>query len=175
HPDALQSVPSVPGAALALLGALLSVLAAKAALAGRLIGQIGASIMAAVALYAGILQFSLPGLGTGFASPAIAEVHTQYRACASGPGYSIGYHEPSFVFLTDTEIRMADPESALTALAEQPGTMVFLTDRWAEILGTSVPDAVERASLRYFNYNRGKMETIRLLTADEPRWRACER
>lgn len=134
--------------------------------------QIGASLLATMALYPAILQFSLPALGTGFPSPVLAQIHAQYRPCASGPGYSIGNHEPSFVFMTETKIRFADPPGAINALNDDPGAMVFITDRWAEIL-KPLPEAQERESLRYFNYNRGKMERIVLLTPDDPRWDAC--
>lgn len=169
----LQSMLSIPGVVLTSLGAGLSVIAAQAALRGQILRQIGVSMAAAVALYSGILQYALPAMTTGFPSPTLATLHAQYRACASGPGFSIGYHEPSFVFLTETGIRMADPEAALAALGSDPGAMVFLTDRWAGILQGSVPPSVERESIRYFNYNRGKMERIRLLTSDDARWTAC--
>ncbi|MEM7058663.1 MAG: glycosyltransferase family 39 protein [Pseudomonadota bacterium] len=168
----LPSRISWPGVILAAVAAMCIWLATRAAWSGRITAQIGASLLAAATLYPAILQFSLPALGTGFPSPVLSQLHAQYRACASGPGFSIGYHEPSFVFLTETKIRFADPGAAITALTEDPGAMVFITDRWAEIL-TNLPEAEERAHLRHFNYNRGKMERIVLLTPDDPRWDAC--
>ena len=58
------------------------------------------------------------------------------------------------------------------ALARDPGTMFLLEDRWRDILG-DIPPAVTRGVISYFNYNRGKLATARLLTPDDPRWQAC--
>ena len=103
----------------------------------------------------------------------MAEVIWRYRPCASGPAYSIGYREPSLVFLTETGLRLTDPETALAAFARDPGAMLLIEDRWSRQLSEKMPAAVTRARLAYFNYNRGKTEVAALLTSDDPRWLAC--
>lgn len=148
-------------------------LAAKSALNHRPLAQVGASILAAAMLYPSVLQFGLPSLTTAFASPRMADLAAQYAPCASGPLYSIGYREPSLVFLTETATDLTGPASAIPALKNDPGAMVLIENRWRDVLGDSFPEAVVRADITYFNYNRGKYETADLVTQDDPRWDAC--
>ena len=148
-------------------------LAARAALAHRPLAQTGAGILAAAMLYPSVLQFGLPSLTTAFASPRMAELAEQYRACASGPLHSIGYREPSLVFLTETETDLTGPATAIPALTDDPGAMVLIEGRWRERLGEKFPEGVIRGTVAYFNYNRGKYETADLVTQDHPRWNAC--
>ena len=150
-------------------------LAARAALAHRPIAQVGASVLAVAVLYPAALQFGLPSLTTAFASPKIASVAAQYAPCASGPLHSIGYREPSLVFLTETETDLVGPDTAIPALRDDPGAMILIEHRWRTILGDRLPDGVVRESVKYFNYNRGKFETADLVTQDDPRWEACAR
>ncbi|MEM1162921.1 MAG: glycosyltransferase family 39 protein, partial [Pseudomonadota bacterium] len=164
---------SLPGIALAMIALALSVVAARAVLAGQPLAHVGLGVAAAALLYAAILNFALPKMWVAFPSPRMAEMFVQYQPCASGPAFSQGYHEPSQVFLTETGIRHAEGGGVSAALASDPGALVLLEDRWAEILGDSLPAAVEREVIHYFNYNRGKMMTARLLTPDDPRWDAC--
>ncbi len=174
-PLVLEGIVVWSAVPLALIGGLAGVAAAKSALQGRVLGQIATSAIAALAIYPAVLHFALPSLGTAFPSPRMAALIAQYEPCAEGAPFSIGYHEPSLVFLTRTDIRLAAPEEMMDALANAPGTLVLIEDRWQDILtGGGKLDAVERASITYFNYNRGKMETARLLTADDPRWASCE-
>ncbi|MEM6664490.1 MAG: hypothetical protein AAF666_20190, partial [Pseudomonadota bacterium] len=164
---------SLPGIALAMIALALSVAAARAVLAGQRLAHVGLGVAAAALLYGAILNFALPRMWVAFPSPRMAEMLVQYQPCASGPAFSQGYHEPSQVFLTETGIRHAEGGGVSAALASDPGALVLLEDRWAEILGDSLPAAVEREVIHYFNYNRGKMMTARLLTPDDARWDAC--
>lgn len=173
-PSALGEDPVWPGVALALLGAAAGLVAARAATAGRPLAQVAASAAAALALYPAVLHFVLPSLTLAFPSPRMAALIAQYEPCASGPPYSVGYHEPSLVFLTRTDIRMGDADRAARALADDPGALVLIEDRWRESLGERLAGAVVRADLEYFNYNRGKMATAQLLTRDDARWAACD-
>lgn len=173
-PGLLASRISWPAVLLGLLGGIAALVAARASLAGQALAQSGASIAAALLLYPAALAFALPALGTGFPSPELARLIAQFRPCASGPAFSIGYHEPSLVFLTETGIRFADPERAGAALREDPGALVLVEERWREILGEEAfAGSTVRAQVSYFNYNRGKATTALLLTSDDPRWRAC--
>lgn len=165
---------ALPFAALAVFA---GIGAARAALALRPLAQIAASLVAALALYPAVLQFGLPALDTAFPSARMAVAAAQWRPCASGPIYSIGYREPSLVFLTETGTKLAQPKQAVEALRHDPGAMVLVESRWREHLdkamGAAPPALVERAAIAYFNYNRGKRETAVLLTGDTPRWCAC--
>jgi 4-amino-4-deoxy-L-arabinose transferase-like glycosyltransferase len=173
-PGLLAARVSWPAVLLGLAGGAAALLAARAALAGRAPAQAGASVLSALLLYPAALAFGLPALGTGFPSPELARAIAQYRPCASGPAWSVGYHEPSLVFLTETGIRLDDPGGAVAALRTDPGALVLVEERWREILGQDAfAGAVVREEVSYFNYNRGKATTARLLTPDDSRWDAC--
>lgn len=153
-------------------------LAHRAALANLVLGRIGASLVAAAALYPAALQASLPALDTAFPSPRLAEMARPWQPCASGPLVSAGYREPSLVFHVGTDTRLPTPEETVRIILQEPGALMIVVDRWMErhirpALGPDAPDLVERGKLRYFNYNRGSFETARLLTRAEPRWDAC--
>lgn len=169
----LVATLSLPGAALAILGGACTVLAAKAAWQGRIKAQIVASLGAAGLIFPAVLQFGLPGAGIAFPSQAMAGMIAQYRACASGPAFSVGYREPSLVFLTETGLDNSDPEGAAEALRTDPGALVLIEDRWIAILGDKLPETVTRGRITYFNYNRGKVQSATLVTPDDTRWDAC--
>ncbi|MEM8625405.1 MAG: glycosyltransferase family 39 protein [Pseudomonadota bacterium] len=177
-PVILEGTPSIPASLLGLLGALLALAAARAALTGRLLDQAGASIAAAIAIFAAVLQFGLPSLGTAFATPRLAALAEPWRACSAGPLVSLGYREPSLVFRAGTDTLLARPEEAAAQLTAEPGTLLLLldgraTDRLAEARGPEAPELVPRGSHTFFNYNRGRMETVTLMTLDDPRFEAC--
>ncbi len=167
----------VPLAVLAAgIGATASVVAARAALADRPRAQIGASLVASLAIVGGTLQAGLPALASVFASPRIAAIAEPWRACASGPLITAGYREPSLVFLAGTDTHLATPAEAALALDTDPGALVLLEDRWRPLLmqhWLAEPRLIERGRLIYFNYNRGKLESAALVTPDDPRWEAC--
>ncbi|MEM1344560.1 MAG: glycosyltransferase family 39 protein [Pseudomonadota bacterium] len=168
-PLALLLIAPIAAAALAL--------AALAARHGKALPQIGASLIAAGALYTGVLGHALPALDTAFPSARAAALAQPWQACADGPLISAGYREPSLVFHTATRTHLATPEEAARALTERPGALVLLEDRWRPLLAEhwqSPPTLIERARLTYFNYNRGKTETARLVTSTDPRWGPCE-
>ena len=169
----IPSTVSVPALMLAAAALVFVVLAVRAAWTGQAMAQIGALVMAAVLIYPAVLQFGLPNARGAFPSPAMAEMIARYRPCATGPAFSIGYREPSLVFLTETGLGLTDPETALAAFTNDPGAMLLIEDRWRDMLGEKIPPSVTRERLAYFNYNRGKTEAAALLTSDDPRWDAC--
>lgn len=176
RPDPIPSQIAWPAILLGTAGAVMIFLAARAALEGRIFAQIAGSLLAVLYLYPAAFSFALPALGTIFPSPHLASMIEEYRACASGPAISTGYHEPSLVFLTETDIRLADMEAASAALRDDPGALVLLEERWRDQIDAEVlAGTVERARASYFNYNRGRAETAYLITGDDPRWLACSR
>ena len=175
HVGLFLSASLSPGAVtLATAAIAATLIAAVAAWRGARLAQIAAATLAALMLYPAILAFALPAARTGFPSPVLARAIEQYRPCASGPAFSLGYHEPSLVFLTETGIRMADPKRTVAALTDDPGALVLIEERWIKIAGP-LPPHVVRAAFTYFNPNRGKFATARLVTPEDPRWGACTR
>ena len=162
---------------LALAGLAAVIWAGRAAWAGHLKAQIAGSLLAALCLYPAVLQFALPSLTTAFASPRMAAAAAPWQACADGPLVSGGYREPSLVFLTETATELALPAEIAEMLRTDTGRLFLIEDRWwpqiERLLPEGRPDLIERGAVTYFNYNRGKSETARLLTDDDPRWEAC--
>ncbi|MGF1501413.1 MAG: ArnT family glycosyltransferase [Paracoccaceae bacterium] len=162
---------------LALGGGAAALLAALAALRGRRLAQAGAGLVALVLVAGGILQVGLPSLATVFPSPRIAALAEPWRACGDGPLVTAGYREPSMVFHAGTETRLATPPEAARILAREPGALVLLERRWLVLMDPYWPDGrpelVTRATLRYFNYNRGDFEIADLVTRPDPRWELC--
>ncbi|MEL6767456.1 MAG: glycosyltransferase family 39 protein [Pseudomonadota bacterium] len=176
-PVVLEGWPAPLAALFGILGALLALAAASAALEGNLKGQAGASIASALAIFLAVLQFGLPALSTAFATPHLVALAEPWRACAAGPVVSLGYREPSLVFRMGTDTVLAKPEEAARALADEPGTLLLLEGRSAGSLanarGEDTRPLIPRGSHSYFNYNRGRTETVTLMTLDEPRFAAC--
>lgn len=164
--------------ALAALAVPFGILATRAAWAGHPTAQAGAGILTAACLYPALLAFALPGLDTAFISPRLAAAQAPWEACASGPAASAGYREPSLVFLTDTALGMPETGDAAARLAADPGALVWVEERVRADLDAALPTGtglVTRATVEGFNYNRGRMTRIDLLTPDDPRWETCTR
>ncbi|MDT8345648.1 MAG: glycosyltransferase family 39 protein [Thermohalobaculum sp.] len=166
-----------PAVLLGLAGAAFGLVAAVAARRGLRLGQAAAGMLAALALYPAALHFALPAMATAFPSPRMAAIAAQFAPCASGPLMSLGYREPSLVFLTASDTDLGPADHIAARLRDEPGAMALVEDRRRPLLdqalGADAPPLIERAALGYFNYNRGKFETARLLTRDDPRWDAC--
>ncbi|MCL5775874.1 glycosyltransferase family 39 protein [Limibaculum sp. FT325] len=176
-PLAVEGVLVWQAALLGIAGAGLGLVAARAARRGLRLAQAASGVLAALALYPAALHFALPAMATAFPSPRMAALAEQFAPCASGPLMSLGYREPSLVFLTETATVLGPPDAIAARLVADPGAMALVESRWRpildDLLGPEAPPLIERAALSYFNYNRGKSETAHLLTRDDPRWAAC--
>lgn len=166
-------LPLVTG--LALAGMAATVWAARAALAGRPRPLAAASLIAALALIPAALGGALPRLATVFPSPALAALAAPWMPCATGPLISVGYREPSLVFLTATDTWLATPDQAAAALRADPGRLALVEDRLRPAFDAALGPVrlVERGAHAYFNPNRGSWETARLVMPIEGPWRAC--
>ncbi|MEM6489527.1 MAG: hypothetical protein AAF677_14870, partial [Pseudomonadota bacterium] len=179
-PLVLEGRPVALAALLGLAGGALALLAARAALAGQRLAHAAGGGLSALALYMAVLQGGLPALDTAFMSPRVAALGATVAACAEGPVTSLGYREPSLVFATATDTRLPPPPEAARILVREPGTALLLVERWRPALRVSLADAghadlvlVDRGSVTGFNYNRGRFETVTLVTRDDPRFDAC--
>ena len=167
------------GAVLLALPALVATwFAVRGALEGNRLNQAAGSIAAALFLFPAVLQFGLPALQTGFATPRIAETAARWRPCSAGPLIAVGYREPSLIFRTETGTRIVGPIEGARLLRTAADRLFLVEDRqWdsmASFLPEGRPNLDERAAISYFNYNRGKSETARLFTPPGARWAPCE-
>ena len=114
------------GSALAAVFLFLSVRAAWAGVAGRSVTALGA---AALVLYATIFGLVFPGARALWISPRMAEAVAIHGTCPTPVVASVGYHEPSAVFLVGTDLRLLSPPAAAALLAAEPCALVFVDER----------------------------------------------
>ena len=126
----------------------------------------GAVVLSAIALV-GIFANTLGGAEALGVSPRLAETA---RAKGWTPGQPIaaaGYHEPSLVFLTATDLRLVDDGAAAAVfLKDNPTGLALVEDRQRESFETGVAATDIRvdkvAELEGFNYSRGQKVDIAL-------------
>ncbi len=154
-----RTVPyfALPLLVLALLMAGLVVAAFRR---GDLEGALWRSVLASLLLGAGIYGFAFDSLRSLKLSPRLAE-SVRAIGCADPAVMTVGYREPSLVFLTGTNLAMAADGAAAAAFLNQPGCRVALVERR---FGADFAAAAARAGLaprlfttiHGFNLNGGR-------------------
>lgn len=152
-----------------ILAAYAGVLGARAILQRRpmrasVMGA-GAALMLTIAAY----PFGLPMLKALNLSPRLAEA-ARATGCAS-PGFaSVGYNEPSLVFLTDTRILLGKPEEAARFIdATEPGCRIAFVEKafepafLAALTGRSAPSLAARVRGVNINGAIDKQGKLRIL------------
>lgn len=124
-----------------------------------------ASLMLTVAAY----PFGLPMLKALNLSPRLAEA-ARATGCTAPSYASVGYREPSLVFLTDTEILMTDGPGAAAFLdKEGQGCRIAFVERQAEeafraaLQGNTAPALVTRVRGVNINAALDKQRRLRIL------------
>ncbi len=127
------------------------------------------AIAAAAIAYGCIFQGVLPNMEQFAVSPRLARLVDLHGS--DGPIAVAGYHEPSLVFLTDTETALVQGPGAAQHLADHPKALVAVEEREREtfeaalqMLGLRV---MELERVDGFNYSRGKTVSIGLYGRSE--------
>jgi len=112
------------------------------------------------------MGFYAPRLMPLWISPRLAKAYEALRAPAAPPLASVGYHEPSLVFLTDTQTALLSPAQGAHYMAERPKALVAVTGRaqasFLEAAGALDVTPMTKRSLSGFNYNKGRRIGITL-------------
>lgn len=160
-------LPPMIGAGVALL---VLIAAWRWLLRGVWIGFIRASIVGAGVLYATVYWLAFPAITPPWISERLSDIAAPYRAClgapdAPAPLASVGYSEPSLVFLAGTETAFLDASAAARRLAFEPTSLVWVESAHLEAfkaaqerLNWMTSGGVELASLAEttgFQYNGG--------------------
>ena len=103
-------------------------------LKGVWIGFIRASIAGAALLYFTAYHLSFPEISRIWISPRLVEIAEPHRACrvangGSGAFGSVGYNEPSLVFLAGTKTAFLGPNDGAAFLAQDPGAVLWVESR----------------------------------------------
>lgn len=119
-PIYLQSWPSPPGVLIAFVGAVLGIMAAvrvkQRAVLNALWPVAGASITLLLAFWA----FVAPALGPIWLSPRLVDVIEAGTSCENPSVITVGFNEPSYVFLLTSRVTLGNAESAASFLNTSP-------------------------------------------------------
>jgi 4-amino-4-deoxy-L-arabinose transferase-like glycosyltransferase len=135
-------------------------------------GALTRAVVATLLIGIGVYAVVVPGLGPIFPSAALVNAARE-SGCAHPVTGSVGFREPSLVFLADTETRLADGPRAADFLREGNCRFAFV-DTQQESAFTQRAEAI---GLRYergprieaFNFSKGRAVTIAIFrSAGEP-------
>lgn len=148
---------ALPVLALALLVAFRGFLAFRD---GALEGALWRGVVASLLLGAGVYGLAAPSLRGLKLSPRLAEA-VQAVACPSPQVITVGYREPSLVFLVGTDLRMGADGTAAAAFLREPGCRVALVegrflDGFRQALAASGQNPRLLTTISGFNLNGGK-------------------
>ncbi len=155
-----------PGVVAALLVLAATYVSGALAWRGRPLGALawGAPMVALVMAWG--MSLYVPKLSFLWISPRLAAAYQEFKAPDAPPLASVGYHEPSLVFLTDTNTALLSAGEAAHYLAERPDALVAVTarDREAflkdsEALGVT---PLAKTELSGINYSKGRRDQITL-------------
>ncbi len=148
---------ALPLLLLALL-AMVSVVAAFRRGEGE--GALWRCVLASLLLSAAVYGFALDSLRSLKLSPRLAETVAAV-GCADPHVITVGYREPSLVFVTGTDLAMAADGAAVAAFLGQPGCRIaFVEQRFAAQFQSAIATAPTPprllTTLRGFNLNGGR-------------------
>ncbi len=138
---------------------------------GVWVGFIRASVIGAGLIFVTAYQFSLPAISAPWISERLVDLAAPYRSCLGAPDAparlaSMGYAEPSLVFLAGADTAFVNPEEAAAGLATGDTPLVWVESRYRERLEDAFAAAgVEAAPLAEttgFQYNGGKPRAFTL-------------
>lgn len=113
--------------------------------------------------------FVVPALKPLWLSPQIVRAFERVKHCEDSRLISVGYSEPSLVFLSDTNTGLMKPRQAARALAEDPCVVVAVEKSRRRALFKRLPegrDGLERvARVRGLNYSKGEDRVMLLFRA----------
>ncbi|MEO1090774.1 MAG: glycosyltransferase family 39 protein [Pseudomonadota bacterium] len=158
--------PVVLGAVAALVGLAAAVAAYRSGRGATSGWALGAS---ALVIYATVYGGLLPRLPPLWTSSAMAEAAAIHAPCPAPVVVSVGYHEPSAVFLIGTDLQLVQAAAAAALVASEPCALAFVDERHdAEFLAASTIPPRSLAEVRGWRLNGGRWTTIRLYGKGSP-------
>ena len=149
--------------ALAGFGALLALTALILALRGRRLPALAVSLMAVFVLVPSLTAGAGPRLNQLWVSERLKPLAEDNARPGDPPPVAAGFTEPSLVFALGADTRLADGAGAAALGAKDGGlALIESRERGAFLAGLAEreADATEVATMRGFNYSRGKPVSI---------------
>jgi 4-amino-4-deoxy-L-arabinose transferase-like glycosyltransferase len=131
---------------------------------GEIEGALWRGVVASLLLSAGVLGLAAPSLRSLQMSPRLAEA-VRAVGCPDPKVITVGYREPSLVFLVGTDLAMGYDGVAAAAFLRQPGCRVALVEQRAAADFVAAIAAIDppprlATTVRGFNLNGGKRLSI---------------
>ena len=165
----------------ALGGAALIVflLAWRWLVAGVWLGFVRGSLVGAALVYTAAFLYGFPSLSTIWISDRLTATAEPYRECVDDSVFaSVGYHEPSLVFLAGTETRLVQPDDAAAIVAGSAPSLVWVEARHDNAFLSKLAELNTQAAVLAeetgFNYNRGKFRSFKLYARADGPYSACQ-
>ncbi|RST84475.1 glycosyltransferase family 39 protein [Aquibium carbonis] len=129
-------------------------------------GAILPATLASAAAFAILATVVAPGLRPIWLSPQLAATFAEVKTCPDSRLVSVGYHEPSLVFLAGTDTLLAGTREAALELANNPDcTILMIDDRSMEAFAATMPGGLdsleELGTVEGFNYSKGTARFLR--------------
>jgi 4-amino-4-deoxy-L-arabinose transferase-like glycosyltransferase len=123
-------------------------------------GALWRCVIASLLLGIGVYGFAIESLRSLKLSPRLAEV-ARSVGCADPAVMTVGYREPSLVFLTGTDLAMGADGAAAAAFLAEPGCRVALVEArhapgFQEAIAKSGLTPRQVSTIRGFNLNGGR-------------------
>jgi hypothetical protein len=139
---------------------------------GKVVRATAFAVVASALLALGVFGLGQTALRSLKLSPRLAEA-AERLACEDPQVATLGYREPSLVFLVGTDLRMLQTgEEAARYLAEGGCRMVFVEGRFQEAFEAEAARLGSRPALSTrvsgFNINNGRRLDISAYTAGDP-------
>lgn len=155
--DGVLPLAALPALLLALVFAWFVIAAFRH---GDVEGALWRSVVASLLLGIGVYGFAVESLQSLRLSPRLADA-VRAAGCPDPKVVTVGYREPSLVFLTSTDLAMAPDGAAAAAFLREPGCRIALVEKRFEAgfqAGLAQAALAPRllATLRGFNLNGGR-------------------
>jgi 4-amino-4-deoxy-L-arabinose transferase-like glycosyltransferase len=157
---AFGSIPAVFG----ILAVIF--LAGRAWRAGQLPRAALIGVFGSLFVFGAAFHWILPGIPDLWISEQVARVVQKHDGANPPRVASVGFEEPSLVFLLGTATTFTNPDGAVTFLKGDPRGLVLVRDRYVEefasAAGREGVGVHPLATIRGFNYPKGKWLTLSL-------------
>ncbi len=129
-PILLHDSPSPPGAVLIVFSAIAAIYGARSMVTRPMVEAIPRVVLTTLLLYGGVWGFAMVDLKPIWISPRLAQAVDQAVECPDPQVYSVGFNEPSFVFLTRTDTILSSADGAASWIAEDGCRVATVESRY---------------------------------------------
>ncbi|TCD12406.1 ArnT family glycosyltransferase [Oricola cellulosilytica] len=141
---------------------------AIAHLSGITIRRAGYVAVASIVAYGSMFGLVLPSFDRMWMAPRIAAAFEEHRPCPQSVLASVGFHEPSLVFLAGTDTVLTDVNGAAEHLLDDPACAVAVVpakdvNELRGLLSAEGANVDEVAAIDGVNYSKGQRLSLRMV------------